>query len=305
MIELLWALLSRLLSDNNCPFPPFSMPVFGRRRTPFDSPDVSSRAGEYSESVVWRVRPLRLLIGIIGIGAISLFASMYARRIQVSFSLRSAKAVTPQQLRDLVYGPMGHRASLFQGAFYVGSDDSSDYVAIKHGRFAVYAYKTPRGDTPIERRMKVTADVGKWVDLTGYFPVVSDDRPNPDEATPARTPRSHVRNCDFSQYHPLRPDSDWIWRGGILKRVEPNYPVEAKRRHLSGKISVRVLIKGNGEVEQACGDGPALLRDAAENAALQWVFRTPELNGEKVPYIVATLLFDFVLDAPSSSSANR
>jgi hypothetical protein len=30
VIELLWALLSRLLSDNNHPFPPLAVPVFGR-----------------------------------------------------------------------------------------------------------------------------------------------------------------------------------------------------------------------------------------------------------------------------------
>ena len=166
------------------------------RRTPFDSSDASSRAGAYSESVAWRVRPRRLLIGIAAIGAIWLSSSMYARRIQVSFSLRSAKVVTSQQLSDLVYGPMGHGASLFQGAFYVGSDDSSDYVAIKHGKFAVYAYKTPRGGTPVERRMTVTTDEGKWVDLEGCFPVLSNDRPNPDEATPARRPQPHVRNWD-------------------------------------------------------------------------------------------------------------
>jgi TonB family protein len=83
---------------------------------------------------------------------------------------------------------------------------------------------------------------------------------------------------------------------GISKRVEPTYPSEARRMRLQGKISVRVLINGNGEVEQACGDGHPLLRSAAENAALQWTFRTPKLNGENIPYIQETLVFDFVLD---------
>jgi len=111
-------------------------------------------------------------------------------------------------------------------------------------------------------------------------------------------------NCDFSERGPLRMSSDWLWRGGIVKRVEPTYPPEAKRRHIHGKILVRVLINRNGEVERACGSGERLLRHAAEDAALQWIFRTPELNGEKIAYIEQTLVFDFVLDRPVGSRSD-
>jgi TonB family protein len=112
-----------------------------------------------------------------------------------------------------------------------------------------------------------------------------------------RRPKGHSRNCDYSERHPLRM-SDWLWRGGIAKRVEPSYPPEAMRRRLHGKISVRVLINGNGEAERACGKGQPLLRNAAEDAARQWRFRTPELNGKRIPYVEETLVFDFVLDVP-------
>ena len=105
----------------------------------------------------------------------------------------------------------------------------------------------------------------------------------------------HVRNCDFAQYHPLRMSSDWLWRGGIAKRVEPTYPPEAERKHLQGRISVRVLVNGYGRVEQACGDGNQILRVAAEDAALKWIFRPPRLNGEVIPYIQERLDFNFVL----------
>lgn len=216
-----------------------------------------------------RLRASRLLIGIIGIGVIvSCLAFTYGRRVQIYLSLGSAKPVSLQELRDLVYGPMGYNASLFQGAFYVGSDSSSDYVAIKHGRLAIYAFKTPRGDVTTGSRMEVTADEKKWVDLTGCFPVLSHNRTSAAaEMAMVASPKPHVRNCDFSQYHPLRMSSDWIWRGGILKRFEPSYPPEAKQQHLTGKISLRVLIKGNGEVVQACGDGPLVLRNAAERSS--------------------------------------
>ncbi|MBS1214564.1 MAG: hypothetical protein H6R26_3181, partial [Proteobacteria bacterium] len=68
---------------------------------------------------------------------------------------------------------------------------------------------------------------------------------------------------------------------------------------LQGRVFVTLLISGDGDVEQACAEGPQFLRDAAETAALQWVFRTPRLNGEKIPYIQGSLGFNFVLDGPS------
>lgn len=114
----------------------------------------------------------------------------------------------------------------------------------------------------------------------------------------------HVRNCNFAQYNPPRISSDWMWRGGIAKRVEPEYPIEGKRMRLHGRISVRVLIDGNGNVVQACGDGHPILRDAAERAALQWIFRPPKLNDDKIRAIEETLHFNFVLDGgPQATQA--
>ena len=85
-----------------------------------------------------------------------------------------------------------------------------------------------------------------------------------------------------------------MWRGGIVKRVKPDYPPEAKMGRTQGEVAVRVLIDRNGQVERACGIGPALLQDAAEKAALQWLFRPPRLNGEPFPYIQEVLIFKFV-----------
>ena len=114
------------------------------------------------------------------------------------------------------------------------------------------------------------------------------------------------RNCDFTPLHPLRiGSSDWLSRGGIVKRVEPIYPSEAKRKRLNGMISVRVLINGDGQVERACGTGHPLLSEAAERAALQWIFKTPELNGKKIPYIEQTIAFRFVLDEGTDSKPPR
>jgi TonB family protein len=114
----------------------------------------------------------------------------------------------------------------------------------------------------------------------------------------SKKPRTHTSTCDFSRYHPVRISSDWMWRGGIVKRVKPEYPPEVKMERIQGEVAVRVLIDRNGEVEQACGTGPALLRDAAERAALGWLFRPPRLNGEPFPYIQEVLVFKFVPEEP-------
>jgi TonB family protein len=91
-----------------------------------------------------------------------------------------------------------------------------------------------------------------------------------------------------------------------VKRVEPVYPLEAKRKHIHGKVSVRVLVNRNGEVEQACGMGQPLLRQAAEDAARQWVLRVPKLNGTRIPYLETTLEFNFVLDtAPAQTYCHK
>ena len=103
------------------------------------------------------------------------------------------------------------------------------------------------------------------------------------------------KTCDFSPFLRVRVSSDWLWRGGIVKRFEPEYPEEAKQKRLQGQVSVRILIDQNSDVVQACGTGPAVLRQAAEDAALQWKFRVPRLNGEPLPYSEADLTFNFVL----------
>ena len=115
--------------------------------------------------------------------------------------------------------------------------------------------------------------------------------------------RDVVVDCDFERFKPLRIGSDWLPRS-IVRRVEPAYPPEAKRRKISGTVIVRILIPKTGEVQQVCSTGPKLLRPAAERAAFDWIFDTPRLNGEKVPYVATQLTFNFVLDkrgVPSTS----
>jgi TonB family protein len=110
--------------------------------------------------------------------------------------------------------------------------------------------------------------------------------------------RPSARICDFRPYRPVRISSDWLHRGGVVKRVEPEYPPEAKSAGVHGRIDVRVLINSEGNVEHACGTGDAALLHAAEAAAKGWKFRVPKLNGTPLPYLEEMLALDFVVDRP-------
>lgn len=100
-------------------------------------------------------------------------------------------------------------------------------------------------------------------------------------------------DCEFRAYKPLQV-SDWLPKG-IARKVEPVYPEQAMRRRVQGTVSVAVLINQDGEVERVCSTGPSLLRSAAEEAAIQWRFHPPVLNGTKIPYVREVLSFNFAL----------
>lgn len=74
------------------------------------------------------------------------------------------------------------------------------------------------------------------------------------------------------------------WRQGkAIKRPAPRYPAEAKAAGVSGPVSVRVLISEEGKVIEAeAVSGHQLLREAAVEAAKQWVFSPTEKSGAPV-----------------------
>jgi TonB family protein len=71
------------------------------------------------------------------------------------------------------------------------------------------------------------------------------------------------------------------------------YSEEAKRLKLKGKVTVRVVVDENGKVTSALAmDGPAPLRQAAEEAARQATF-TPATEGGIIVKMTGTLTYDF------------
>lgn len=90
--------------------------------------------------------------------------------------------------------------------------------------------------------------------------------------------------------------SGGVLQGSALKRVQPTYPPIAKAARASGAVQVQVTISEEGRVIEAqVVNGHPLLRDAAVQAARQWVFKPTELSGVPVK-VQGILTFNFTLN---------
>jgi TonB family protein len=82
----------------------------------------------------------------------------------------------------------------------------------------------------------------------------------------------------------------------VLTKVQPLYPLSAKKVNASGKVEVQVTISVDGHIIEAVAiSGHPLLRPAALDAARRWVFKPTILNN--VPVQVQSVL-TFVFASP-------
>jgi TonB family protein len=71
--------------------------------------------------------------------------------------------------------------------------------------------------------------------------------------------------------------------GTVIRRVEPSYPEQAKRRRIEGVVVVEVFLDQAGCVRWAKAiAGPAELRASAEAAACSSRFTPPTIEGKPV-----------------------
>jgi len=102
--------------------------------------------------------------------------------------------------------------------------------------------------------------------------------------------------------------SGGVLQGKAIKKVQPPYPPIAKAARASGAVQVQVTIGETGEVIEATViSGHPLLRDAALQAARQWLFQPTELSGVPVK-VQGILTFNFTLSEepfPPFAAARR
>ena len=69
----------------------------------------------------------------------------------------------------------------------------------------------------------------------------------------------------------------------ILTKVPPQYPADAKKARIQGKVVLDAIIGKTGNVENLkVVSGPAELQQSALDAVRQWTYRPVLLNGEPV-----------------------
>jgi TonB family protein len=84
--------------------------------------------------------------------------------------------------------------------------------------------------------------------------------------------------------------------GHAITTVQPRYPLAAKRMNASGTVEVKITVSEFGRVIEAKAiSGHPLLREAAEDAARQWVFKPAALKGSAM---VMQQILTFVFKAP-------
>jgi len=87
----------------------------------------------------------------------------------------------------------------------------------------------------------------------------------------------------------------------VIKRVAPEYPEEAERARIQGRVVLDLTVDESGNVSVAkVVSGPAELREAAADAAKQWRFS----NAAKTPVTIQITL-QFALDPDSDTTPQQ
>ncbi|MBO0720865.1 MAG: energy transducer TonB [Blastocatellia bacterium] len=150
----------------------------------------------------------------------------------------------------------------------------------------------------IPHRINLMADrfndyalIGTKIGLNGNGPA---ETAPPEPPAPPAPPRK-IEPAPEVKPGPSRV-SEGVLQGIAIKKVKPSYPVIAKQVHAGGSVQVQVTIAEDGHVLEAnIISGNSLLRNAALEAARQWLFSPTTLG--KVPVKVQGILtFNFVLE---------
>ncbi|HEU0174260.1 MAG TPA: energy transducer TonB [Blastocatellia bacterium] len=94
-----------------------------------------------------------------------------------------------------------------------------------------------------------------------------------------------------------------VLQSKAIRKVQPPYPPIARAARASGAVQVQITISEIGEVIDATAiNGHPLLRDAALQAARQWLFKPTELGGVPIK-VQGILTFNFTLSDEEPSQA--
>lgn len=149
----------------------------------------------------------------------------------------------------------------------------------------------PTGLTVIfDPSMPFTNGGGGWSGIGGGKDSIPDPPPPPkiEKAEVRATPTPELKK-------ETKTVSEGVLQGSAIRKQRPTYPPIAKAARVSGPVQVVVTISEDGKVIDAyAAEGNPMLRQAAVDAARQWLFTPTTLS--KVPVKVQGMLtFNFVL----------
>jgi periplasmic protein TonB len=143
----------------------------------------------------------------------------------------------------------------------------------------------------------------RLIPITGVFPPLSGggrslimrETGEPAPPPPAPTPLPKIEPAPEVKSGPSKV-SEGVLQGRAIKKVRPGYPEIARRNRIGGLVQVQVLISEDGRVMEAfIINGHPLLRNAAIEAARQWIF-TPTMLSKVPVKVQGVLSFNFMLE---------
>jgi TonB family protein len=142
--------------------------------------------------------------------------------------------------------------------------------------------ETPAAPPPVVNTPKPPAD------LTNSALPPATTQPTPDatastatpETKPAETPASVPAAAATNNASGLVKVPESVAEGLLVKRVDPNYPDQAKSQKVQGLVQLRATISKTGDVTAVKAlHGNPLLTDAATEAVKQWKYKPYSVNG--------------------------
>jgi protein TonB len=142
--------------------------------------------------------------------------------------------------------------------------------------------KANRPVPPMTSPLNLTPTESQVADGRGLAPVGTGSAAAPPPAPPPASPP--------------RVSGRVVVGAEATNKAQPSYPRAASMARISGSVAVQVSINERGAVVDARAiSGPALLRDAAVNAARRWRFTPSTIGGVPVK-ATKTIVFNFKAD---------
>jgi protein TonB len=131
------------------------------------------------------------------------------------------------------------------------------------------------------------------------IPIESEDEDIPDDLTIEETEVDFSETVDNlpppEEEEPIVPFFALSEKPEVVRQAKPDYPELARKAGIEGRVTVKVLINTNGDVEKVeVVKGHPMLDDAAIASAKQWKF-TPPKQRDRAVKVWMNIPIDFKL----------